>query len=261
VVWDSPSAIKSLDKIYVSCVFEKNRGKCEKWISPKTVIGGSGYDVSSVLPPEIECVKPHINLGFTTRGCIRRCSFCIVPKKEGRIRVVGDLLDIWDGKSKEVRLLDNNILALPDHFRLICSQARENRIRIDFNQGLDHRLLTQEIVDELKTISHFELRFAFDHPSSRSSVEKALALLKKNRINRCYWYVLVAYNTTFQEDLDRLNFLRDNGQNVFLQRYNWNLKTGDRKYIPLAKWANHHFFQKYTFTEFMQKYYPTMRQC
>lgn len=252
VTWNFPLMHHQADKIYVSCVFTKNRDKCLEW-QGIAEIGGTGYDVHKELPPEIESVKPKINLGFTTRGCIRKCSFCVVPSKEGHIRPVNDLLDLWDGKTKYIILLDNNILALPEHFKLVCKQARDNKINLDFNQGLDHRLLTQDIIDELKTIRHKELRFAFDHPSYLPTVERAIKLLKTNRINRCLWYVLVGFNTTFRQDLERLNYLRANNQNAFVQRYE--TIYDNKAYILMARWANQHrMFHTKTFEQFRNGY-------
>lgn len=260
VIFDFPLARNIVDQTYVSCIFSWNKRLCDEYKGAE--IGGSGYDIIKKLPEEIELVKPHINLGFTTRGCIRHCEFCVVQAKEGAIRIVGDLLDLWDGSQyfinkygKKQRtiitILDNNILALPKHFKLVCRQAREKKLCLDFNQGLDHRLLNQEIVDEMKTISHLEFRFAFDHPSYKPTVEKAIKLLQKNKINRCFWYVICGYNTTIQEDLDRLNFLRDYNQNAYVQRYNF---KDDRRYIPIAGWANQNaLFHALTFKEFLQK--------
>ena len=251
VIWNNELFINSVDKTYVSCIFTKNKSKCMDFES-KAEIGGSGYSLEKTLPPEIEEVKPRINLGFTTRGCIRHCSFCIVPEKEGSIRVVGDLMDLWDGKNKDIVILDNNILALPEHFRLICKQARENKLRIDFNQGLDCRLLTEDIVKELKLLSHREYRFAFDDIRLESIVEKAIKLLKKYGINRCAWYVLAGYNSTFEEALYRCNFLREHNQNVYIQRYE--TVYSEQKYILLARWANQHaIFHTHSWNEFLDK--------
>lgn len=248
IIWNLPLWRNQVDKIYVSCVFSKNKSQCKEW-EGRAEIGGSGYSLTKTLPQEIEDLKPRINLGFTTRGCIRKCPFCIVPKKEGKIKVVGDLLDLWDNKAKDLIVLDNNILALPKHFELVCRQAQKNKIRIDFNQGLDHRLLTQEIIDLMKSIRHIEYRFAFDHPSFKPTVDKAITLLQKNKINRCNWYVLVGFNTIFQEDLDRLNYLKERKQNAYVQRYKW-----DRQYIPLARWVNqHHIFHSMTYEQFLDK--------
>ncbi|GAH92586.1 unnamed protein product, partial [marine sediment metagenome] len=86
----------------------------------------------TTLRPEIEEMKPKINIGFTTRGCIRKCPFCIVPEKEGKIRVVGDIYDFWDREGTELIILDNNILALPEHFKMICTQLKQENLKVDF---------------------------------------------------------------------------------------------------------------------------------
>ena len=126
VFWDNELLRYSVDLTYVSCVFTKNRSKCLEYENdPFVRIGGSGYDLSIKLPPEIEDEKPKINWGFTTRGCVRNCHFCFVPKMEGHIRVVGDIYDFWDQKSKLINVMDNNILALKDHFLHICDQIRK----------------------------------------------------------------------------------------------------------------------------------------
>lgn len=124
VTWNMPLMATTADKVYVSCVFKKNKRLAEAYeVYSNAVIGGSGYDIKIKLPEEIENIKPRINYGFTSRGCNRKCGFCIVPEKEGREHVVGDLLDLWDGESKEVTVMDNNILALPKHFYKICNRT------------------------------------------------------------------------------------------------------------------------------------------
>jgi hypothetical protein len=248
VIWNMPLAKNIVDKIYVSCVFTKNKSKCDFW-KGFADIGGSGYSLDTVLPPEIDAVLPRINYGFTARGCIRNCQFCIVPRKEGKVRVVGDLLDLWDGKSRLVTVMDNNILALPDHFEMICNQAMKHKIKLDFNQGLDHRLLTPEIVDLMARISHTEYHLAFDYIAYQPSVERAINLLQSKGINRCNWYVLVGFDSTFQEDLIRLNYLREHNQNAYVQRY-----VQDKRFIPLARWANqHHIFHGMTWEQFITR--------
>lgn len=240
-------ALNPYDKVYCSSIFTYTR----KDIVPEGAIcGGSGFDLTTILPPPIEELKPHLNFGFTTRGCPNKCPFCIVPQKEGDIYIVGDLKDLWDGKGKLITLLDNNILAFPSHFEFICQQSIKLRLKLDFNQGLDHRRLTPEIISMLKTISHSEYRFAFDSPTYYSSVEKAISMLKDAGINRCLWYVLVGFNTTFQEDIDRVNYLRDEGQQAYIQRFK--RPKHDWRHIALAQWVNqHHIFYAMTFDEFL----------
>jgi len=246
-----PVETNGFDVVYASSIFDWTS---QEYVSPDMIIGGTGFNLTTTLPPEIEAVQPHINLGFTTRGCIRKCPFCVVPEKEGKIRVVGDLLDLWDGEARQLTLYDNNILALPEHFVFICEQARQYNLELDFNQGLDHRLLTPEIIDIMKSIRHHEYRFAFDYPSYINSVDKAIGLLQSNGINRCSWYVLVGFDTTFEEDLFRLNYLRDRNQLAFVQRYKSKKKKKlGREYVALARWANqHHIYRGMTWEQFLK---------
>jgi hypothetical protein len=67
VTWDMPLDINNADKIYVSCIFPANKYKCQVY-KGKALIGGSGYDMYTKLPPEIDSIKPHINWGYTSRG-------------------------------------------------------------------------------------------------------------------------------------------------------------------------------------------------
>jgi hypothetical protein len=234
VIWDYPLIANQVDKIYVSCIFDWNKHKAVEWERyGNAIIGGSGYAIKKTLPEEIEQTPLKINYGFTTRGCIRKCPFCIVPEKEGRIRSVADVYDIWDGKNKDIVLLDNNILALPEHFKLVCGQIKKEGLKVDFNQGLDHRLLTEEIVCILKSIRTFDLRFAYDSPENKTTVERAVGLL--NGLS-CMWYVLVGFDTTFEEDLERIDWLNNEGQRPYVMRHE-NCKR-QRKYIALARWTN-----------------------
>lgn len=241
-------AYHAYDKIFCSSIFSWT----PKPIIPKAICGGTGFNLTDCLPREIEGIKPHLNYGFTTRGCINNCPFCVVPVKEGKVKIVGDLLDLWDGKTKDITIYDNNILAIPEQFELICKQAIDNNIRLDFNQGLDHRLLTPEICKILKRIRHKEYHFAFDNPGYKRSVSHAIDLLQAAGINRSIWYVLVGFNTSLSEDISRLNYLKERNQNAFVQRYN--LKS-NKQLIALSHWANHHsWFHGITFEQFLN--YP-----
>jgi hypothetical protein len=238
VIWNVPLFLGVADKTYVSCIFPENKYKCKDF-EGRAEIGGTGYDIKKKLPPEIECIKPKINWGFTTRGCIRKCSFCFVPEKEGKIKVEGDIYDLWDGKSKEIMILDNNILALPEHFFKISSQLKKERLRVDFNQGLDHRLLTDEIAKELLSLKHIhEIRFAYDNLLYKPTVERALNILKHNGLKKwgSRWYIYISPTDTFETVYERMEFLRKNEQAVYVMRdkavYNTPI------FIALAQWGN-----------------------
>lgn len=259
IIFNFPLAIPTSDKTYISVIFEKNREQAESLrLNNTVVIGGSGSgDYSVTLPDEIENLIPDYDLygceysiGFTSRGCIRRCPFCIVPKKEGAFRVVGDIYSLWDRRHKKVVLLDNNILVDKDHFLKIAKQLQVENLRVDFNQGLDFRLLDADICEALKGLknaSKGEWRFALDSPADIKRAGEAIEMLKSYKL-KGYWYVLCGFNTTEEEDLQRLNFLREQGQTVYVMRY---------KNTPfltrLAEWGNMHWlFKKTTFKEHLQ---------
>ena len=105
VEWWSPLTDRQFDHVYCSSLFDFTD---KSGVTDDMECGGTGFTnlIGKELPPDIHTMKPKINIGFTTRGCIRNCSFCVVPKKEGRMQVVGDIYDFWDGKSKKIELLE-----------------------------------------------------------------------------------------------------------------------------------------------------------
>lgn len=254
IIWNSDVWLPIADKIYVSCIFTKNRHKCKKYEAYGAEIGGTGYDIKKKLPSEIDKIKLNINIDFATRGCIRKCGFCVVPEKEGKMRVDRDLYDIWDSKSKKVVLLDNNILAASEHFKLICMQAQKEKVKLDFNQGLDIRLITHEIAKILSSLKLKYCRFALDYPSLINIFSKKLEILKKYiSLKQVIVYVLVGFDTSWDQDMRRLLFIKKSGCRPYLMRHE-NLK-GNRKYNVLASWTNQRrFFITKTFEEYEKLY-------
>lgn len=237
LIWDMPLYLPIVDKCYVSCIFPKNKDKCLSY-KDKAMIGGSGYDLSIKLPPEIESVKAKINWGFTTRGCIRNCPFCFVPKMEGNIHIVGDIYDIWDGKSNKIILMDNNILALPEHFNMICKELNNENLKVDFNQGLDHRLLNENNWNVLQSLNHLrEIRFSYDDIAYTNNVIHALDLMKANGLKDwgTRWYVYVSEKDTFDTVFTRLQLLRKYKQLAYVMR---DAKVHNNpSFIALSRWA------------------------
>lgn len=260
VTWNMPLIITTADKVYASCIFTKNSIRPEgdnsrKWYlsdylkyRKDIICGGTGYDLKVKLPVEIESMNPKINFGFTTRGCIRDCKFCFVRKSEGYIRVVGDIYSIWDGKSKFITLMDNNILALVDHFELICKQLAKEKLKVDFNQGLDIRLVNDRICQLIKMVKFKSMiRFAFDSPSLEDTIREKVALLNKYDIAKhFFFYVLGGFDTTFEEDLHRLNVIKELKGRAYLMKHE-NMPNEER-YELLSFWANTMWcFAKYNF--------------
>jgi hypothetical protein len=259
-----PLFLNRYDKVYASCVFDWNKWKCDKWEGIAD-IGGSGYSLDKNLPPRIEAMKPRMNWGFTTRGCIRKCPWCVVPQKEGKVREVGDIYDIWDGKAKEICIMDNNILALPKTFFKIAKQLKKENLKVDFNQGLDHKLLTDKICQELFSLKYpsgmgGKIRFAFDHISYKKTVLKALKMLKRNGMKdwRTRWYVYVGVDDTYDTVLERINILRDRKQAVFLMRDRNEKVMSNAEFAQMYVWTNHiELFCHIKFEDFKPEEYMT----
>ena len=118
----SPLKNELYSVVYAAKVFRDTPDN--PYLPEGAIRGGSGYDLSVVLPPEVEAVRPDWSLwpnwqhdvGYSTRGCVRRCPFCVVPRKEGPFRVTAEFGDLTSGRD-ELILLDGNVTAAPiQHF-------------------------------------------------------------------------------------------------------------------------------------------------
>ena len=234
----SPIEAMLFDKVYGSQIFTDS----ERWDAPNLEMGGSGYDMHKRLPQEIDDIKPDYSLypdykdsiGFTTRGCIRKCEFCFVPKMEGGIYEYRMVEDIWRG-SGNIILFDNNILAMGwRKFQHVLEYAKQNKFKVDFNQGLDCRLVNDRIasiIRQYRSVIRPYLRFAFDNLTYKDAVEKTCKLLG---IKKMFWYVYC--DEDYESALERLLILKRLDQTPYLMR-NKRLK-GQQQFIWLAKWVN-----------------------
>ncbi|MDH7578488.1 MAG: hypothetical protein QHH75_11910 [Bacillota bacterium] len=233
------------DIIYASKIFDFSSDYCYYPPNVPLVKGGTGYDLNKSLPYEVENMCPDYNLyrcnfalGFTTRGCIRSCPFCIVSLKEGKLRIVGDIYDFWTGQ-KEIVLLDNNLTAAPfEHFERVIRQISENKLAVEFSQGLDIRLLHEDHAKLLKTVRLRKrlLHFAWDLLEYEQDVRRGIQiLLKYFHGKQITFYVLIGYNTTEEEDLYRVEVLRGLGVNSFAMPY----RRSDPYQQAFSRWVNH----------------------
>jgi hypothetical protein len=235
--------LKKYDLVYKSKVFTFTEDSFPIQ-SNKIVEGGSGYSLNLKLPLDIENIYPDYSLynikntayGYLTRGCPRNCSFCIVSSKEGKQSIkVNNLENFWKGQ-KEIVLLDSNILACKDRVDLL-DQLIESKSSIDFNQGLDIKLVSYGIIDKIKKLKIKRIHFAWDNYDN-TLIEKFRYFMDKTRFTRSkvIVYVLVNFNTEFKYDLFRIYTLRDLGYSPYIMIYNKiNCK---KKYKHLARWVN-----------------------
>ena len=230
------------DRLYISKVFKFSP---EPGYLPGCEIlkHGTGYDLKTVLPaeaentfPDYEIYKCEYAMGFTSRGCIRKCKFCVVPEKEGKPKLVGDIYDFWNGQ-RELMLLDNNLTCLPDHFETILKQMIKEKVRVDFSQGLDIRLLTEEMAALLSKVRLWkQIHFAWDSMKYENEVRRGIEILRKTMpLSRVMFYVLIGFDTTPEEDLYRVEALRGLGVDPFVMPFD----KADPYQKRFARWVNH----------------------
>ncbi|MBQ4010791.1 MAG: radical SAM protein [Bacteroidales bacterium] len=162
--------------------------------SVEIIKGGTGYDITSRLPQEVEKIIPDYSLypnidnntayGFLTRGCIRKCQWCIVPKKEGTIQPYQDVDEIAVNGRTNLILMDNNILAAGEYGINQLKKIASKGYKIDFNQAMDARLVDDEIAQILANIKWSKyIRFGCDTPSQIKECENAINLIQSKGYN------------------------------------------------------------------------------
>lgn len=229
------NALEHYDVVYQSKVFDNTYSPDIDW-SPnadKIIKGGTGYNIKTMLPDEIEHIYPDYNLyptltkdtayGYLTRGCPRGCEFCIAAEKEGRKSCkVANLNEFWRGQ-KYIKLLDANILACKQHIDLL-QQLADSKAHVDFTQGLDARLLT---IDNIQLINQIKLKgihFAWDKPEDEKAIVPKLELYAKLATHKPHGmygtvYCLTNFGTTHEQDLYRVYKLTKLGYDPYVMIY------------------------------------------
>lgn len=251
---------KDTDIVYASKVF--NYTPDYPWLPNCEIIqGGPGYN-SVQLPLKINHVKPDYSLyqidyamGYTSRGCNRKCEFCIIPGREGKLKATNDIYEFWKGQ-KSLMLLDNNLTGSLEQFYKILNQIIKEKIKVDICQGLDIRLIDKEKAELLKKVKFWKsLKFAFDNISMENLVVSGIQDLLKAGFhpNKLMFYVLIGFNTTEKEDLHRINLLKKLGVNPYIMIYSNGKRT--RYQIDLARYVNRkQIFESISWEEYSFKF-------
>lgn len=247
VEWYEPLFSGHMDKVYMSKVFTYTPDY-EYCIDADVIEkGGTGYkNYDKILPLEVEYTPPDYSIypdcdyavGFLTRGCIRRCPWCVVPKKEGWIHPVATWSTIKRPESKKILFLDNNVLACEHGQQQIEEMAGRKDIRIDFNQGLDARLIDTNIAKTLSRIPWIRfLRLACDNTQDLPRVIETIEMLKQYMpCSKIFVYVLVK---DVYDALHRIMALDAFGVEVFAQPYrDFDEGVVDADAKRLARWCN-----------------------
>lgn len=268
VDWFNGSLIDfDADILYISKVFTFSSFE-EPIVSEncKVIKGGTGYDIKSKLPSEIENIAEldyslypecDYSIVFTTRGCIRKCPFCIVNEKEGMIHNVP--ICNLNPNGKYIMLLDNNFFANPtwkENLEVIKSFNQP----IDFNCGIDLRILNEEQCKAMASCKIKTIHCAWDNYKDKEKILPRLKLLTDYiKPYKIVCYVLVGYEEyeLCDKDIERVNKIWSYGVYPFVMVYQ---DFNNPNYKPafttrqFARWCNNRFiFKSCTFEEYKKR--------
>lgn len=263
VEWYEPMFSGHMDRVYMSKVFSFTP-YYEYYIDADEVIkGGSGYCIElengkevyhaerdNNLPDEIEHIYPDYSLypkecedtayGFLTRGCPRGCSFCHVEAKEGRCsRKVADLSEFWRGQ-KNIVLCDPNLIACPD-WKDLLQQLIDSKAKVNINQGIDIRMMTDEKAEMIKQIRVDSVHFAWDRYEDKEIIVpkfKQFRDITGWSYRKMSVFMLTNFDTTLEQDLERVYTLRDLGYNPYVMIYDKEHTKPTDDCRRLQRWVN-----------------------
>lgn len=283
VEWYDPMFSGEMDIVYLSKVFSFSEDFIYPIHAKKIIKGGSGYAIGindgkefynlsadAHLPEEIEHIYPDYSLypdltknaayGVLTRGCPRQCSFCHTSIKDGTIsRKVANLSEFWRGQ-KNIVLLDQNILACKD-WRDLLQQLIDSGARVEFNGGLDIRLMTEEKAQFVKQIKQKLVHFAWDRYEDKEKIIPRFEMFKKISgfpAWKMIVYTIVNYDTTIEQDLERIYTLKQLGYWAYVMIYNKDKLPRGHIYRKLQRWCNNRYIfgSGVTFDEYLKGVKP-----
>ncbi|MDD3479971.1 MAG: hypothetical protein PHI42_06265 [Paludibacteraceae bacterium] len=228
------------DKLYISKLFNFTPEIDKPLITSNEIHkGGTGYDIQKRLPLEIEVCDPDyliypdcdFSVQFFSRGCIRNCSFCVVREKEGYITPVKPMNLNPNGTHIEV--LDNNFFANPEWKSSIDYLLKENQ-KVNLH-GVDVRIMDEEQAYYLNKLKHYkQIHIAWDFPKI-DLVPQITEMTKHIKPYKIMCYVLIGFNSTPEEDLYRVEKLRELGVSPFIMPFN-KAEVYQKRF---ARWVNH----------------------
>lgn len=274
VEWYNPLLSGHLDRVYMSKVFSFTPDYPYNVDADEVIKGGSGYCISLVdgkevfdkskdikLPYEVEHIYPDYSIyydtipevkntayGFLSRGCPRGCDFCHVKDKEGRRTYkVADLSEFWNGQ-RNIVLLDPNITACME-WRYLFQELIDSKATIDFSQGLDIRLMTEEKAEMIKQMKVTNIHFAWDRYEDKELIVPKLKAFKEISgldHRKLTVYTLTNFDTTIEQDLDRIYTLRELGFNPYVMIYDREHTTSKDAIRQIQRWVNNRFIWEKT---------------
>lgn len=259
--------------------------------------GGTGFffDKASDLPSDIEHFMPDYHLydewvqkekerginplqfdyyenasiGSLTRGCFRKCEFC-VNRKYNTIEKHSPLTEFLDSSRRFIILTDDNFMAYP-FWKVLLKELEKTKKQFFFTQGLDIRLLTEEAAEQFSKASYKgDFIFAFDHLKDRELIESKLNMWRKYASGHTKLYVFSGfdYDNKYDEKFwvediigvfERIKILMVHGCYPYMTRFvKYNESPYRGMYITLCRWCNQpSFLKKKSFREFCTDAYKS----
>lgn len=197
------------------------------------------------------------SIGFTTRGCFRKCAFC-VNEKYDHVFFHAPISEFLDKTRKYIYLWDDNILAYPQWER-IFDELNATGKAFQFRQGMDMRLMTERKARVLsESHYHGDFIFAFDHIEDKEIIEEKLDIWHRYSKKIAKLYVLCGYDSQDEVDIantfERIRILMKHHCLPYIMRHEFYLKSKYRGlYVTLARWCNQpSFFKKKSFREYCE---------
>lgn len=253
------------DRIYASKIFSFSTMPD---LPHRAIIGGTGIDHTNKLPEEIESatpsysIYPHCDyhLGFSMKGCRFRCSFCVVPKKEGRPYMYDSIEKILINPrgANRLMLLDNDFFAGAWEENL--QEIIDRKLKVCFVQGLNIRIITPGQAQLLAKCNYINskfnqkyLTFAWDRYNDGKIVKKGIDICNDAGIpcNHMQFFVLIGYDTTPEQDMDRVMTLKNLGCMPFAMPYD----RSNSYQRAFTRWVNHRaIFKSVSWEDYKYKY-------
>ena len=263
--WHGELWNETYDIIYASKIFSFSK---LPQLPDHAKIGGTGIDYNNKLPKEIENITPSYSLypncnyhiGFSMKGCRLRCTFCCVPKKEGQPyhnNTVDEILINPNG-GKNLMLLDNDFFG-GENWKANLTRIIDLNLKVNFNQGLNIRNISTEQSELLAKVRYYNtnfnqkyLTFAWDKYHDKDRVMKGIEICNKAGIptKNMQFFVLIGYDTSEGQDMERVSLLKELGARPFVMPYN----KSDPYQKSFARWVNHRaIFNTCTWDEYKYK--------
>lgn len=215
------------------------------------------------------------SIGFLTRGCFRKCKFC-VNQKYNRVFIHSPLSEFYDPERKKICMLDDNFFG-GRGWKPLFEELVETNKPFKFKQGLDERLLTDEICKSLFSAKYSgDFTFAFDNIADYNLIHRKLKMIRKyTDVIKIKFYVLVGFESTDIHDIEnafkRIALLMKYRCLPYIMRYQnknempWKNSEYREAYVTLARWCNQPgIFKKMSFRNFCERdqfYHKTDRLC